>query len=202
MKTNRKTDSNTENTKKSDGKITLKKIIGHFKTITRHRHTVIAHSRRAGILFQGLRHDLSKYSPTEFIPGARFYCGDRSPNEEERALYGYSAAWLHHKGRNRHHFEYWSDYNVKTKEFGPVPMPPKYIAEMFCDRVAASKIYQGKKYTDKHPLEYFMRSKGRRPIDPNTSDMIEGLLRTLAEDGEDAAFAAVRKMLKESKSAR
>ncbi|MDO5585639.1 MAG: DUF5662 family protein [Clostridia bacterium] len=202
MKTNRKTDSNTENTKKSDGKITLKKIIGHFKTITRHRHTVIAHSRLAGILFQGLRHDLSKYSPTEFIPGARFYCGDRSPNEEERALYGYSAAWLHHKGRNRHHFEYWSDYNVKTKEFGPVPMPPKYIAEMFCDRVAASKIYQGKKYTDKHPLEYFMRSKGRRPIDPNTSDMIEGLLRTLAEDGEDAAFAAVRKMLKESKSAR
>lgn len=202
MKTNRKTDSNTENTKKSDGKITFKKIIGHFKTITRHRHTVIAHSRLAGILFQGLRHDLSKYSPTEFIPGARFYCGDRSPNEEERALYGYSAAWLHHKGRNRHHFEYWSDYNVKTKEFGPVPMPPKYIAEMFCDRVAASKIYQGKKYTDKHPLEYFMRSKGRRPIDPNTSDMIEGLLRTLAEDGEDAAFAAVRKMLKESKSAR
>ena len=202
MKTNRKTDSNTENTKKSDGKITLKKIIGHFKTITRHRHTVIAHSRLAGILFQGLRHDLSKYSPTEFIPGARFYCGDRSPNEEERALYGYSAAWLHHKGRNRHHFEYWSDYNVKTREFGPVPMPPKYIAEMFCDRVAASKIYQGKKYTDKHPLEYFMRSKGRRPIDPNTSDMIEGLLRTLAEDGEDAAFAAVRKMLKESKSAR
>lgn len=202
MKTNRKTDLNTENTKKSDGKITLKKIIGHFKTITRHRHTVIAHSRLAGILFQGLRHDLSKYSPTEFIPGARFYCGDRSPNEEERALYGYSAAWLHHKGRNRHHFEYWSDYNVKTKEFGPVPMPPKYIAEMFCDRVAASKIYQGKKYTNKHPLEYFMRSKGRRPIDPNTSDMIEGLLRTLAEDGEDAAFAAVRKMLKESKSAR
>lgn len=202
MKTNRKTDSNTENTKKSDGKITLKKIIGHFKTITRHRHTVIAHSRLAGILFQGLRHDLSKYSPTEFIPGARFYCGDRSPNEEERALYGYSAAWLHHKGRNRHHFEYWSDYNVKTKEFGPVPMPPKYIAEMFCDRVAASKIYQGKKYTDEHPLEYFMRSKGRRPIDPNTSDTIEGLLRTLAEDGEDAAFAAVRKMLKESKSAR
>lgn len=202
MKTNRKTDSNTENTKKSDGKITLKKIIGHFKTITRHRHTVIAHSRRAGILFQGMRHDLSKYSPTEFIPGARFYCGDRSPNEEERALYGYSAAWLHHKGRNRHHFEYWSDYNVKTKEFGPVPMPPKYIAEMFCDRVAASKIYQGKKYTDKHPLEYFMRSKGRRPIDPNTSDIIEGLLRTLAEDGEDAAFVAVRRMLKESKSAR
>lgn len=184
------------------GKITLKKITGHFKTITHHRHTVIAHSRRAGILWQGLRHDLSKYSPAEFIPGARFYCGYKSPNEEERLRYGYSAAWLHHKGRNRHHFEYWSDYNVKTREFGPVPMPPKYIAEMFCDRVAASKIYQGKNYTDKHPLEYFMRSKGKRSIDPGTSDKIEDLLRTLAEEGEDAAFAAVRRMLGKSKGAR
>lgn len=181
-------------------KITLKKIIGHFRTITRHRHTVIAHSRRAGILWQGLRHDLSKYSPTEFIPGARFYCGYKSPNEEERKLYGYSNAWLHHKGRNRHHFEYWSDYNTDTHMFGPVPMPTKYIAEMFCDRVAASKIYQGENYTDKHPLEYFLRSKGRRPINPTTSDIIEGLLRTLAEDGEDAAFAAVRKMLRNSKN--
>ena len=182
--------------------MSLSKAIGHFKTITRHRHAVIAHSMRAGILWQGLRHDLSKYTPREFIVGAKHYLGSKSPNEEERRLYGYSSAWLHHKGRNRHHFEYWTDYDTATHKIAPVKMPVKYIAEMFCDRVAASKIYQGKKYTDKHPLEYFMRSKGRRPIDPNTSDMIEGLLRTLAEDGEDAAFAAVRKMLKESKSAR
>ena len=199
MRVNQSTGLNAESVNNKSGKITLKKIIGHFKVITRHRHTVIAHSRRAGILWQGLRHDLSKYGPTEFIPGARFYCGYKSPNEEERALYGYSSAWLHHKGRNRHHFEYWADYNVKTREFGPVPMPEKYIAEMFCDRVAASKIYQGENYTDKHPLEYFMRSKDRRPIEKSTSDKIEGLLRILAEEGEDAAFAAVRKMLKGTK---
>ena len=174
----------------------------HFMTITRHRHKVIAHCFRAGIGWQGLFHDLSKYSPTEFWAGAKYYQGTRSPNEREREEKGYSAAWMHHKGRNRHHFEYWTDLNMQTKRYEPVKMPVRYVKEMFCDRVAASKIYQGKKYTDKHPLEYFMRSKGRRPIDPNTSDMIEGLLRTLAEDGEDAAFAAVRKMLKESKSAR
>ena len=177
-------------------------FIKHFMTITRHRHKVMYHCLRCGILWQGMRHDLSKYSPTEFLPGARFYLGDRSPTEGERREYGYSKAWMHHKGRNKHHFEYWTDYNPKTRRMEAVEMPLKYVKEMFCDRVAASKIYQGKKYTDKHPLEYFMRSKGRRPIDPNTSDMIEGLLRTLAEDGEDAAFAAVRKMLKESKSAR
>lgn len=175
--------------------ITLKKIIGHFVTITRHRHAVIAHSKKAGILWQGLRHDLSKYSPREFWVGARYYCGDKSPNEEERRLYGYSAAWLHHKGRNRHHFEYWSDYDIETREFKPVRMPINYIAEMFCDRVAASKIYQGEKYTEQHPINYFLKGKGKRPIHPETSDIIEGWLRLLAEQGEEAAFAEIRKAL-------
>ena len=114
---------------------------------------VIKHCKKAGIFWQGLRHDLSKYSPTEFIPGAKYYLGTRSPNEAERNDIGYSTAWLHHKGRNRHHYEYWQDYNPKTKKMEPVEMPIKYFKEMFCDRVAASKIYQGKNYTNAHPLE-------------------------------------------------
>ena len=96
--------------------ITLKNIIGHFMTITRHRHMVIAHSAKAGILWQGLRHDLSKYTLTEFLGGARYYCGYKSPNEEERRKYGYSPAWLHHKGRNKHHFEYWTDYDTVLRQ--------------------------------------------------------------------------------------
>ncbi len=177
-------------------KIYFKNLLGHFSTITRHRHLVIAHSKRAGILWQGLFHDLSKYSPSEFFIGAKYYLGNKSPNEKERQLFGYSSAWLHHKGRNKHHFEYWSDYDLQTREIKPVPMPPKYIAEMFCDRVAASKIYQGENYTDSHPLEYFMKSKATRLIHPETSDLLENLLRILAENGEDAAFAEIRNMLK------
>ena len=108
--------------------------IKHFKTITQHRHRVIAHCKKAGIFWQGLRHDLSKYSPTEFIPGAKYYQGDRSPNEKERELFGYSRAWMHHKGRNRHHYEFWADYNPKTRSPEPVEMPLKYVIEMFCDQ--------------------------------------------------------------------
>ena len=111
----------------------------HLIIITKHRHRVIANCARAGILWQGLRHDLSKYSPTEFIPGAKFYQGTRSPNERERELYGASRAWMHHKGRNRHHYEYWNDYNPKTKSIENVEMPTRFLIEMFCDRVAASK---------------------------------------------------------------
>ena len=87
--------------------------VKHFRTITKHRHKVIAHCFKAGLGFRGLFHDLSKYSPAEFIPGAKYYAGTRSPNITERELYGYSSAWLHHKGRNKHHFEYWTDFGLK-----------------------------------------------------------------------------------------
>ena len=149
--------------------------IKHFLTITHHRHKVIAHCFRAGIGFQGLFHDLSKYTLTEFVPGAKYYQGDRSPNEKERELYGYSSAWIHHKGRNRNHFEYWTDYSPQTGKYGPVKMPLKYVKEMFCDRIAASKIYQGENYSEAHPIEYFLRGKDRRIIHPETSDLLENI---------------------------
>ena len=166
----------------------------HFATITRHRHQVIRHCFRAGIGFQGLFHDLSKYSPIEFFAGAKYYQGTRSPNERERELYGYSAAWLHHKGRNRHHFEYWNDVDPVTKLYVPVPMPLRYAKEMFCDRVAASKIYQGKNYEDGHPLAYFLRGNARLHMHKDTADLLEGWLRILAEQGEVAAFTHIRSL--------
>ncbi|MBO5064750.1 MAG: catalase [Clostridia bacterium] len=173
--------------------------VKHFITITKHRHVVIKHCRKAGILWQGLRHDLSKYTPTEFIPGAKYYTGTRSPNEGERELYGYSLAWIHHKGRNKHHFEYWTDYSPVSRVVEPVKMPMKYVAEMFCDRVAAGKIYNGDKYTDKSPIEYFVRAKGRRVIHPETSDLLEELLTMLAEKGEDYTFKHIRELVKNNK---
>ena len=114
--------------------MSLKGFFGHLRTINRHRHKVIAHCAKAGILWQGLRHDLSKYSPTEFIPGVKYFQGTRSPNEAERELNGYSLAWMHHKGRNRHHFEYWIDVDPVEKIYKPVKMPLRFLAEMFCDR--------------------------------------------------------------------
>ncbi len=168
----------------------------HFLTITTHRHRVISHCFRCGIGFQGLRHDLSKYSPEEFIAGAKYYLGDRSPNEGERAVYGYSKAWMHHKGRNKHHFEYWTDYNPKTKSLMPVKMPLKYVIEMFCDRIAASKIYLKDKYDDGYPLQYLLRGNARERMHPDTAALLEKLLRMLAEKGENETFAYVRSISK------
>ncbi len=158
--------------------------IKHFRTITKHRHAVISLCFKAGIGWQGLGHDLSKYSPLEFITGAKHYQGTRSPNERERELMGYSIAWMHHKGRNRHHFEFWTDVDPKTKQYAPVEMPIKYVKEMFCDRVAASKIYKGKEYTSDFPLEYFRRGNAASKMHPNTAALLESWLVMLAEKGE------------------
>ena len=171
----------------------------HFATITRHRHRVIAHCFRVGIGWQGLFHDLSKYSPAEFWAGARYYQGTRSPNEQERAEHGYSLAWMHHKGRNKHHFEYWVDINTTTKRYEPVPMPLRYVTEMFCDRVAACKIYRGKDYTDSAALEYFIRGNARAKMHEKTADHLEEWLRMLAEKGERETFAHIRKVNKDAK---
>ena len=165
----------------------------HFATITRHRHRVIAHCFRVGIGWQGLLHDLSKYSPAEFWAGARYYQGTRSPNEQERAENGYSLAWMHHKGRNRHHYEYWTDYSLETKQLEPMKMPIRYVAEMFCDRLAASKVYRGDEFDPGDPYKFFLRGKGRQLLlHPATSELLEEILITLRDKGEDAAFDFVR----------
>ena len=166
--------------------------IKHFLTITKHRHVVIYHCFKAGILWQGLRHDLSKYSPTEFREGAKFFLGDRSPTEAGRREYGYSKAWMHHKGRNRHHFEYWTDYSLKTRKMEPVKMPLKYVKEMFCDRVAAGKIYNGKNYTDNNPLDYFLRGNAKNVMHPDTARLLESWLRMIQTEGEKKTFRHIK----------
>jgi len=165
----------------------------HFKTVHRHRSLVRKYCFRLGLYWQGLTHDLSKYSPTEFIASAKYYQGDHSPNDQQRREEGYSSSWMHHKGRNRHHFEFWTDYALDGSGITGIEMPGKYVAEMFCDRLAASRVYRGSAFKQSDPYEYFLRGKNKRLlIHPNTSDLLEEILIKLKDEGEDAAFAFIK----------
>ena len=164
----------------------------HFKTITHHRVLVMAGCFRVGLYWQGLTHDLSKYSPTEFWTGAKYYQGTRSPNAAEREERGYSVAWMHHKGRNKHHYEYWTDMCRATGRYESMPMPRKYLVEMVMDRRAACMTYQGKAYTDASAWEYFTKSRERNIMHPELQRQLEYLLGMLRDQGEEKTFRYIR----------
>ena len=160
----------------------------HLKTITHHKWLVLQGCFRIGLYWQGITHDLSKYSPTEFRAGAKYYQGTRSPNAAEREDKGYSEAWMHHKGRNRHHYEYWTDMNRQTRNYDSVQMPRKYLAEMVMDRRAACMTYQGKNYKDDSALIYLERSREKDLMHPETVKQLRYILTMLAEEGEEKTF--------------
>ncbi len=169
----------------------------HFKTITKHKMLVMDGCFRVGLYKQGLTHDLSKYGPSEFFTGAKYYQGNRSPNAAEREDKGYSAAWMHHKGRNRHHYEYWTDLSLETRRYEAVPMPRKYLVEMVMDRRAACMTYQGKNYTPGSALTYFEKSKERLLMHEKTQKELEYILTMLRDEGEEKTFRYLKeKVLK------
>lgn len=166
----------------------------HFKTITTHKMMVMRYCFRMGLYGQGLLHDLSKYTPTEFREGARYWQGNRSPNNAEREATGVSLSWLHHKGHNKHHFEYWIDYgmNCPTLIRG-VPIPRRYVAEMIADRISASRVYRGDQYTDADPFRYYAKSEGKLWfVHPRTRHQLHVLLKMLSEKGEDYTISYIR----------
>ena len=174
------------------------KAIRHFQTITKHKIYVMRECFRVGLYRQGLLHDLSKYSWTEFRIGCRYYQGTRSPNNAEREEKGYSSAWLHHKGRNKHHFEYWIDFSRTSQGIAGAKMPVNYLVEMVMDRIAACKVYRGKDYTDASAWEYYQRERPylNSAMHTETKAELEKILIMLKQRGEKTTFSYLRKLLK------
>lgn len=161
----------------------FKRFFGHLWTINRHRRMVRKLCFKCGLYWQGLTHDLSKYSPVEFWNGVKYYTGTRSPHVGEREANGYSKAWIHHHNRNKHHAEYWWD--IKNGRANPIDIPDKYFYEMICDRVAAAMIYLGNEYNDKAPYDYHQTHMYENKFHPSTKIRLERDLWFIAKYGFD-----------------
>jgi len=168
-------------------------IVNHFKTITNHKLLVMMYCFKVGLYKQGLLHDLSKYSIVEFSAGIKYYKGYVSPNGVQKTVEGYSSAWLHHKGRNKHHFEYWIDYGINEEDgLKGMKMPTNYVVEMFIDRICASKNYLKEKYTHTQPLSYYEKRKHYYVLHNDVRALLETLLNKLANEGEDKTFIYIK----------
>lgn len=152
----------------------------HISLVMRHKHQVLIHCAKCGILWRGLMHDLSKFSPEELFESVKYYTGVRSPIGVCRRATGVSRAWLHHKGRNKHHIEYWLDDDCEVTPL----MPYKYAVECVCDKLAATKVYGGKGYRKEQALAHWLRHGNKINGHPRTMLFIETVFRDLAEHGE------------------
>ena len=157
----------------------MRNIFGHLKTILIHKWWVFYYCCKFGIPLQGITHDLSKFSPTEFLESIKFYQGGKSsPIPAAKKVQGYSLAWQHHKGRNKHHYEYWTDnYDSGTT---CIKMPYKYVLELVADYLAAGRTYRGKGFTFVDEYEWWMKCKDYRKIHKDTKQLITKMLYMLA----------------------
>lgn len=170
--------------------------INHFKTITAHKYLVMKYCFKVGLYKQALLHDLSKYRWIEFSTGIKYYRGNVSPNGVQKQVEGLSEAWLHHKGRNKHHFEYWIDYGHNEADgLIGMKMPIKYVVEMFIDRMCACKNYLKEDYTDRSPLEYYEPRKEYYIMHEETRKLLEVLLKMLSEQGEEKTLKYIKENL-------
>lgn len=170
----------------------MSKYISHLKTITKHRHLVMKKCFKCGLYKQGLLHDLSKYSPQE-MRIYKYWTGKRSPIAVEKEKYGFSNAWLHHKGRNKHHLEYWLDNsNNGTIAYR---MPKQYVVELICDRIAASQNYLGNKYDDSQPYLFNEKTKNEVLTHKETLEDIERALLYLKKNGEEKLLQKIKENL-------
>ncbi len=160
--------------------IAFKKFFSHLHVVNRHRFKVFCLCFRAGIPWRGFLHDLSKYSPVEFFEGVRYFSGDHSPIMNCKREKGYSLAWLHHIGRNKHHYEYWYDYAAPV-ETPIIPYP--YFVEMVCDSLAAGLIYQGKNWTRDYQLTYWLKTREKARVHPKVDLLLTKIYTEVSEKG-------------------
>lgn len=163
----------------------LKNIVGHFMVITRHKWVVFKLCCKVGQPWRGLVHDLSKYSPTEFWEGVKYFNGKHSPITDAKKDKGYSQAWLHHKGRNKHHTDYWVDLSAPDKT--PI-IPYPYVAEMLCDKLAAGIVYKGKDWTKEYELEYWLHERDKTLVNDQIEALITEFLTQVSKDGIDKSL--------------
>lgn len=154
-------------------------LIGHLKTVIEHKKWVYYYCARLGMYKAGLLHDLSKFSPTELLESANYYAGGTSsPINEAKKDKGYSLAWFHHKGRNRHHYEYWYD-NIDAGG-KKVKMPEEYADELICDYLGAGRAYMKQNFTYVNEYKWWTDKRNIIAMNEQTKTFVDHIMVLLA----------------------
>lgn len=165
----------------------MKNLFRHLRTVHTHRKWVRKYCFKMGLYWQGLTHDLSKYSLTE-LSMCKYYTGKKSPHQVARETLGYSPSWIHHYHTNKHHFQFWWDEDEEGKLI-PMKMPYKYLLESFCDMLGASKAYNPDNWQPQMLLDYWNnKCVGKRIMHEASVRFLDAQIKNLVNCGEEAFF--------------
>lgn len=159
----------------------------HLKIVRTHRKYVRRACFKMGLFWQGLTHDLSKYSLTE-LSICKYYSGKGSPHQVAREELGYSPSWIHHYHANKHHHMFWID-ETETGEVIPMKMPYRYVIESLADMLGASKAYNKTDWKPQLLLDYWeQKCLGKRIMHKDSVQLLDTLIRQLVSQGENNFF--------------
>lgn len=141
-----------------------------LKRILIHKFWVAYYCFQIGLYWQGLVHDLSKFSWTELKGAIKYWDDNRSSLNNEKSINGYSETFLHHRGRNPHHYEYW----IHSLDSGGIPaaMPRKYALELVCDYLAACRTYGN---NPRNEYDWWSKNAKHMRIEGSTKYYINGI---------------------------
>ena len=161
----------------------MTKYFKYLRYVLRHKWYVFLECCKAGIIWRGIVHDLSKFIPHEMIPYARHFYGDNKNSSDTKLekAEGYfkdrsdpndpfDFAWLRHQRKysNRHHWQFW----VLKEDNGSIvvlEIPLNIRKEMICDWIGAGRA-QGLKNNTK---EWYLRNRANMVLGPETRKWVE-----------------------------
>jgi hypothetical protein len=156
----------------------MKKHFRYLSYILRHKWFVFIECCKLGIPWLGFVHDLSKFTPTEWLPYVEHFYGDKPSPRNKTGAYNplsvggsFDYAWLSHQHHNKHHWQYWI---LKGDEDAQrvLPMPDKYRKEMLADWRGAGKAL-GKPAT----ASWYYLNRTSMVLHPETREWIEGIMK-------------------------
>lgn len=156
------------------------KYYKYILLLIKHKWIVFKLLLKAGLYKQAIAHDLSKLNPIEII-------GYNEPYGSAK----FNAAWLHHKGRNKHHCQYWTDIN-ENNELVVVDMPQKYIYELVADWISAGQCYE-KNWTQTEPFNYLSTVYNTDLMSARTLQLVAAITFDIKIQGAAEVMKNIRK---------
>lgn len=170
----------------------LKPLYLHLKRVCIHKYFVGRYLMKCGFYAQAITHDLSKFSYTEISESIKFYEEGRSPIEVAKEKQGYSLAWLHHRGRNKHHNTYWTDNYDRVmmgKKLTCYIMPFRYAVELVCDYLGASIAYnKNHELVIDDAIAFWNKIKDKEAMHPAIKDFVTTVYREIKYNGIDVTL--------------